>query len=188
MQQAVGDGTPHPSQYDIPPTAQPVTIVPPAKNPAIQRNADLLPEIPDDARLPAHVVEFPNPMAIKDSTGEVKGQVDRLYDHQREGAERILAAWQKRDGIILGDSAGLGKTNTALAAIVANGGKRNLIVVPTRGKEGLKEQWAGPACAGLYNLKMRGVDDLHATEDGTYIVSYDELMVAQKDAETGKRN
>lgn len=541
MQQAVGDGTPHPSQYDIPPTAQPVTIVPPAKNPAIQRNADLLPEIPDDARLPAHVVEFPNPMAIKDSTGEVKGQVDRLYDHQREGAERILAAWQKRDGIILGDSAGLGKcqpihtrvatpegwraigelcvgdrvlgsdgqaaavtgvfpqgvresyrmifsdgsavesgaehlwtvlhhcggkrwetltltteqirtrpkltrrwedgreteldlsktklripmlaapatfeeqpellpvppytlgqligngacsgptpalatnaldwsevqtrinaelqqypsmtlgmpgnygqvvratlrgatdamrglaldvlsgakfiprrylmadpaariallqglmdtdgsvsktrnrvtfhttsaclagnvqelveslggiaservydrthedkgteyqvrmrlpahvqpfsvnrkacryqpgrmglpvrvivaceeageaeqvcirvdaedelyctehyivthnTNTALAAIVANGGKRNLIVVPTRGKEGLKEQWAGPACAGLYNLKMRGVDDLHATEDGTYIVSYDELMVAQKDAATGKR-
>lgn len=187
MQQAVGDGTPHPSQYDIPPTAQPVTIVPPAKNPAIQRNADLLPEIPDDARLPAGVVEFPNPMPIKDATGEVRGAIDRLYDHQREGAERILAAWQKRDGIILGDSAGLGKTATALAAIVAHGGKRNLIVVPTRGKEGLKEQWSGPACAGLYNLKMRGVDDLHATEDGTYIVSYDELMVAQKDAESGKR-
>lgn len=187
LMQAVGDGTPHPSQHEIPPTAQTVTIVEPARNPAIQRNADLLPEIPDDARLPSHVVEFPNPMAIKDATGEVRGRVDKLYDHQREGAERILAAWQQRDGVILSDSAGLGKTNTALAAIVANGGKRNLIVVPTRGKEGLKEQWAGPGCAGLYGIKMRGVDDLHATEDGTYIVSYDELMAASKDPETGKR-
>jgi hypothetical protein len=186
FQQAVGDGTPHPSQFDVPPTAQTVTALPPASNPAIQRNADLLPDIPDSARLPESVERFPFPMAIKDSTGEVRGQIDRLFAHQKDGAERILSAWQQRDGVILSDSAGLGKTNTALAAIVAHGGKRNLIVVPTRGKEGLKDQWAGASCAGLYGLTMRGVDDLHATEHGTYVVSYDELYTREKDPETGK--
>lgn len=90
-------------------------------------------------------------------------------------------------------------TNIALAAMVAQGGKRNLIVVPTAGKEGLKAQWIGPTAGKLYNLDIKGAevvtdkkgndklkhryDQLSATEDGTYIVSYDELFIAAKDAE-----
>jgi hypothetical protein len=135
-----------------------------------------LPPVPEDLRLPESIIAFPNPAPLYDSDGNLTGHIERLYDHQREGAERILAAWEHSDGMVLQDDAGLGKTNTALAALVANGGKRNLIVVPTNGKEGLKRQWMGEKCAGLYGIDVRGVDNLSATEDGTYCVSYDELL------------
>jgi len=60
----------------------------------------------------------------------VVGHITELFDHQKEGLSGLSRRWKQRDGIILQDDAGLGKTNTALAALVAHGGKRNLIIVP----------------------------------------------------------
>lgn len=73
-------------------------------------------------------------------------------------------------------------TNTALAAMVARGGKRNLIVVPTSGKAGLKQQWSSANCAGLYGIQVKTVAELEEDPwaEGTFIVSYDELVHTQK--------
>jgi hypothetical protein len=97
--------------------------------------------------------------------------------------QRILGAWQHNDGVLLQDEAGLGKTNQALGAMLARGGKRNLIVVPTAGKEGLMAQWAGPMAAGLFDLNLQRVETTNSTEPGWWIVSYDELLTASKDAD-----
>jgi len=145
-----------------------------------------MPDIPDDIRLASDVTRFPNPAALTDSTGKVVGHITELFDHQEEGARRILLSWRDRDGAILSDEAGLGKSLTALAAIKTFGGKRNLIVVPTSGKKGLTEQWSGETAAELYNIKLLGVEDLSDGE-GTYILAYNDLLVPDIDPETGKQ-
>jgi hypothetical protein len=66
-------------------------------------------------------------------------------------------------------------TNTALAAVLARGGKRNLIVVPTGGKAQLKAQWSGPTAAGLFGVQLKGVEEITPEAEGTFIISYDEL-------------
>lgn len=177
-------------------------IQPPDKNPAIALAPDLWPKIRPESKLSKDVSYFPNPAPLKDSKGNITGYIKNLFYHQVEGAERILQAWKDGDGCILQDSAGLGKTLTSLAVMKAQGGKRNLIVVPTAGKEGLKAQWIGPTGGQLYNIDIKGAevvtdkkgkdklrhryDQLSATEEGTYIVSYDELYQVVKDPETGK--
>jgi hypothetical protein len=181
------------------PDGRKVTIPEPDKSPAIALAPDLWPQLEELPPIPSHVANFPNPAPLTTSDGKVVGHIERLFDHQAEGAQRILKAWADGEGAILQDDAGLGKTNTALAAIVAHGGKRNLIVVPTAGKEGLKVQWMGERSAGLYNVDVRGAevvtsstgkqrvikrhDQLSPTDEGTFIVSYDELWEPVRDAE-----
>lgn len=147
----------------------------PAASPAIALHADLMPTIEDEFRLPEHIKNFPNPHPLKDQEGKVVGHIDKLFSHQTEAAERILQGWESSDGILLSDSAGLGKSNTALAAVLARGGKRNLIVVPTGGKAQLKAQWSGPTAAGLFGVQLKGVEEITPEAEGTFIVSYDEL-------------
>lgn len=154
--------------YDLEPPPGPVfeptgKAFEPQKSPAIALHEDLLPEIPDRLRLPEGVIRFPKPQP----------PIERLFAHQAEAAERILLAWEEGDGALLQDDAGLGKTNSALAAIIARGGPRNLIVVPTGGKANLKEQWK--ESAQLYGIEVRGLEDGFAGE-GTWIVSYDEIV------------
>jgi hypothetical protein len=155
-------------------------------SPAITLHPQYLPKLEDRHRLPPGVRRFPHPYE----------HIQQLFSHQVEGAERIRRAWEYGDGCLLQDDAGLGKTNTAMAAMVAHGGKRNLIVVPTAGKEGLKTQWMGPTASGLYGIDIKGaevvtnrkgnekvvkrLDQLSSTEPGWYIVSYDELWVTEK--------
>lgn len=182
------------------PDGRKVTIKPlDQTNPAIALHPDLWPEIEKLPPLPGHVASFPNPAELRTSDGTLTGHISQLFPHQAEGARRVLNAWEKGDGALLQDAAGLGKTLEALAAIQARGGKRNLIVVPAAGKEGLKAQWMGDRGAKLYNVDVRGArvrttrtgrevvefqpDDLSATEDGTYIVSYDELWETKRDEE-----
>lgn len=182
------------------PDGREVEIQPPSDNsPAISLHPDLWPQMDELPELPNHVVNFPTPAALRDSTGAVTGHIERLYSHQAEGVQRVLYGWQKGDGVVLQDDAGLGKTNIALGALVANGGKRNLIVVPVAGKEGLKAQWIGERAAGLYDVDVKGAatrttrtgrevvdfkpDEISPTEDGTYIVSYDELWETRRDAD-----
>lgn len=136
------------------PDAAPFTTM---KSPAIRLHEDLLPErtvtLPDDVRV------FKNPT----------GKARELFDHQVDGAERMLTAWAYHDGFILQDEAGLGKTNTALAAIIANKGKRNLIVVPEAGKANLINQWQESA-------KLFGAEIQRGGQtSGTCVVSYNEL-------------
>lgn len=144
---------------------------------------DLLPPVSDRLRLPDSIVHFPHPAELRDSAGNVTGHISELKDHQQEGAERMLTAWEVGDGVLLQDSAGLGKTLTALAAMQARGGKKNLIVVPVSGKEGLKQQWEGPENAGLYGIDVNRDPSKSSTTDGTYLVSYDDLLVPAVDAE-----
>jgi len=153
--------------------------------------AEYLPDV--ETVVPEDVKRFPYP------TGEIK----QLFKHQVDAAARIVDAWKHRDGYILQSDAGLGKTNSALAAVVTatklQGGTRHLIVVPTMNKEGLLLQWGGETAAGLYGLKLRGLkartegkgeekktvvgEGLSATEPGYYVVSYDELTEILKDAD-----
>ena len=153
---------------------------------------------PIETPLPEQARIFPNPGALINSEGKVVGHIDKLFDHQKEGAERIIQAWRERDGFILQDDAGLGKSNTALAALVAQGGRRNLIVVPTMNKDGMMKQWASSSAGGLYGLRYAAAKDLFEgkgkekvqiadaglspTEPGWYLVSYDEMVVPLKDA------
>lgn len=177
----------------------------PTPTPASRKEATTVAEKwlpPIREALPDSAVNFPVPQPIINSQGAVVDHIRTLFPHQKEGAERILQAWTERDGIILQDDAGLGKTNTALAALVAHGGKRNLIVVPTTNKEGHKASTWGPS-AKLYGIELRAQSDvfegkgsskrvavrggLSATDPGYYIVSYDELTVPVIDPETGKQ-
>lgn len=136
------------------------------KSPAITLHDDLLP-VPS-VKLPEEVHAFPNP----------KGPMQGLFDHQIDGAARILTAWKETDGIVLQDDAGLGKTVTALAAMVARerelaaAGKpgRHLVIVPTGGKANLKSQWKD--AAQLYGIPLQ---DGGGTGPGFYLASYDEL-------------
>jgi len=176
--------------FDVPPNPCPVVDPRPVtdqKGPAIAEHADLLPRISSEMELPDSLVNFPHPAPIIDrETGKQVGAIDKLYPHQKEGAERINWAWKHRDGVLIQDSAGLGKSLTALAALQAHGGKRNLVVVPVSGKENLKTQWMGPENSGVYGIDMQGVDKLSSTAPGYYIVSYDELLVPDLD-ENGKQ-
>lgn len=153
-------------QSEVLPTAAPTT-----KSPAIQQHDDLLPD--PTVRLPDEVRRFSHP----------RGMLTELFSHQVEGAERILSAWAEGDGIVLQDEAGLGKTNTALAALKAHGGKRNLIVVPTAGKAGLIRQWQDSA-------QLFGIDlQRGAQAEGYGVVSYEELYdrIEATDPRTGRQ-
>jgi len=146
-------------------------------SPAITLHRDLMPDILESAKLTKAVINFPKPLELRDSTGAVRGRIEKLFSHQVEGAERIRSAWERGNGVLLSDAAGLGKTNTVLAAMQAHGGKRNLIVVPTAGKANLKKQWTDSA--GMYGHTLHEMRDQKAesvqADDGYYICSYDEL-------------
>ena len=133
----------------------------PPKSPAIQLHAEFLPDITE--RLPDDVKRFSRPTAT----------MQALAEHQVEGAERVLSAWADGHGLVLQDSAGLGKTMIALAAIKAKGVDRSLVVVPTGGKANLKAQWR--ESADLYGLDLRDGADGIPEGPGHYIVGYDEL-------------
>ena len=144
---------------------------------------DLMPEVPPELKFPDSITHFPHPAPLRNKAGEVVGGITDAAPHQTDGAERIALSWTERDGAILQDDAGLGKTVTALMAMVHRGGARNLIVVPTSGKAGLKRQWTGARNAGLFGVTVKSVEEMSATEPGYYSVSYDELLVEAKDAE-----
>lgn len=180
------------------PDGRPLAIKPPSeRSPAIAIYPDLWPQDDEIPPIPGHIARFPNPAELRTSSGKVTGMISELFSHQVDGVRRIMYAWQNGNGALLQDSAGLGKTNTAIAALVANEGKRNLIVVPVAGKEGLKAQWIGEHAAGLYGIDVKGAkvrttktgkqavdfvaDELSSTEPGTYIVSYDELYETERD-------
>jgi len=132
--------------------------------PSIQLEADLLPPIPDEARIRPDIAPFPVP----------QGPIKDLYPHQREAAERILASWRERDGCLIADEAGLGKTLSGVAAMMQRGGRRNLIVVPTKGKRGLMRQWQDEGLA-LYGVRGKGKDELDPEIDGTWLIGYNDL-------------
>lgn len=169
--------TPQPLEREMVPTG---TWIAP-KSPAITLHDDLLPQRAPGATLPEEIKKFAKP----------SGPMVGLFDHQVEGAERILSAWERGDGIVLQDDAGLGKTNTALAALAAQEKRlgrpaRMLIVVPTGGKANLKDQW-------IKSAKLYGIDVKNAREvknrkgessfefdpvgegPGVFITAYDEL-------------
>ena len=104
---------------------------------------------------------------FRDEDGNVTGHA---FEHQAEAVARILASWEERDGFVLMDTPGRGKTIEALMAIKAHGAERNLVVLPTNGKDNLKAQWT--ADAYLVGVKTQvGVGD----GPGTFLVSYNEL-------------
>lgn len=139
----------------------PATDWKPPEKAALMLHEELAPAI--TVQLPEHVKTFPNP------TAKAKG----LFGHQIDGAERILTALEKGDGVVISDDAGTGKTNTAMATAVGLGAKRNLIVVPTAGKAGIKKQWRDTA--RLYGIEIKDGPPKSADEEGYFLVSYDEL-------------
>lgn len=142
-------------------TEPPATDWKPPEKAALMLHEELAPAI--TVQLPEHVKTFPHP------TGKAKG----LFGHQIEGAERILTALKTGDGVVISDDAGTGKTNTAMATAVGLGAKRNLIVVPTAGKAGIKKQWRDTA--KLYGITVKDGPPKSADEEGYFLVSYDEL-------------
>ena len=167
-------------------SGDPTLAGPPEPEVAITIAKEFLPPI--KVKLPEDVAKFPYPTE----------QIRKLFKHQIEGSERMLQAWQERDGFILQADAGLGKTLSATAAIVAHGGKRNLIIVPTTNKDGLMKQWGGPFGTGLYGIQLKGAKELtegpkgaqtttvagglSAEDPGWYVASYDELLIPVLDA------
>lgn len=147
---------------------------------AITLHADALPAV--ESVVPQHIANFPVP-------DEVRG-IYSLKKHQQEGVARSMDSLKKRDGFVLQDDAGLGKTLTGLAAMVAQGGKRNLIVVPNTGKHNLIDNgWKGDAkLYGLELEKVTGKKNPPAKGDGTWICSYQDLYELQPilDPATGK--
>ena len=140
----------------------------PVESPAVMLHADLAPT--PTAKLPEPLKVFPRP----------KGKATQLFPHQIDGAERVLSAFERGDGAIVSDDAGLGKTNTAMATIVAHGADRNLVVVPTAGKAGIKKQWRDTAA--LYGLQVFDGPPSSAEQKGIFLVSYDELVGRSEDA------
>jgi len=137
----------------------------PPSNISIMLHEDVAPRITKE--VPNDVTNFPN-------ANEEEGYYS-LFRHQEEGISRILQSWDERDGFVLQDEAGLGKTLTAMGAMIARGGKRNLVVVPTAGGKGLKSQWA--ETGDLYNLNFK-----HPREggDGYFVASYNELFTREE--------
>jgi hypothetical protein len=134
---------------------------------AITVNEEYLPDI--EFEVPDNIKKFRNPDLDKGMIG--------LMQHQIDAVGRIMDGFEKNGGFLLMDEPGLGKTTSAVAAIAANGGERNLIVVPASGKENLKANWT--ETGELYGLDVKDFNtDGPATgvSPGTYVVSYDELM------------
>lgn len=138
----------------------------PPKSPAIQKHEDLLPPI--TSPLPEGLHAFKRPTT----------KARRLYQHQIDAAGRCLTSWEKCDGFLLQDEAGLGKTNSAMAALVAHGGKRNVIVTPTAGKRGLKKQWR--ESADLYGVTLTDGPPTSPDQEGWFLCSYDEFQAQEK--------
>ncbi len=126
---------------------------------AKQDNVDLAPDITHP--IPEHLRTFQNGNA----------QYQQVNDDQMYGAGQMLSAWARGHGIAIQDSPGLGKTVLGLTAMVAQGGKRNLIVIPEGGKKNLSVQWVD--AADLFNIKAQR--KVHPSDDGTFIASYGEL-------------
>lgn len=141
----------------------------PVPSPAITLHQDLAP-VPTVA-IPDRLKVFPYP--------NVKKGITQLFSHQIDGAERALTAFQSGDGIIVSDDAGLGKTNTGMATMLGYGGKRNVIVVPTAGKRGIGKQWE--ETAALYGVPVVRGFPTSETQEGVFIVSYDELTATGDD-------
>ena len=133
-----------------------------------------LPKI--EMKIPEEVKNFPNP----------DGPKKQLFKHQAEGVQRILDSWEKRDGFLLQDETGLGKTLSALAAIIARGEKRNLFVVPEAGKEALMAQLREDA--KLYGVEIKDALGSGPDEEGIFVVSYGDLFTTEVviDPDTGK--
>lgn len=146
----------------------------PVPSPAVTLHEDLAP-VPT-VKLPEAIKVFPHPDAARGIT--------QLFSHQIDGAERALTAFESGDGIVVSDDAGLGKTNTGMATMLGYGGKRNIIVVPTAGKRGISKQWE--ETAELYGHPVKRGMPAHPNEEGTFIVSYDELTHARV-SEDGKK-
>ena len=146
------------------------------RNVAVTLHEDVLPSV--ETSLSAGITQFPNP--------DKEMGMEELFPHQKEGAERILDSWKKRDGFLLQDDAGLGKTMTALAAMAENGGDRNLIIVPASGKKNLIRSWQ--ESGKLYNLDIKHWKGSDMAEPGWHVASYDEIYKKEKffDTELGK--
>ena len=129
-----------------------------------------------EMRLPEEVKNFPNP----------DGPKKQLFKHQAEGVQRILDSWEKRDGFLLQDETGLGKTLSALAAVIARGEKRNLFVVPENGKAALMAQLREDA--KLYGVEIKDALGAGPDDEGIFVVSYDDLYTTEvvMDPDTGK--
>jgi hypothetical protein len=137
----------------------------PPSNISLMKHEDIAPRI--TKQVPFEVSNFTNP-------NEEEGYF-KLFRHQEEGISRILQSWDERDGFVLQDEAGLGKTLTALGAMMARGGKRNLVVVPTRGGKGLKGQWQ--ESGDLYNLHFKNPKE---GGDGYFVAAYNELFTKEE--------
>lgn len=162
------EGPPAPGRAAIVPVASSGPDLPEhweKEGPVIYRHRDLMPEIP------AEIADKVSPKFSNLEGAE-------MTPHQVEGAQRILLAWLTHNGVLLQDDAGLGKTSTALAAIKANGGKRNLIVVPTAGKENLIRQWRHDTYnAVAYGMELHDISELKANPnlEGTFICAVNDL-------------
>lgn len=143
----------------------------PPSSPAIQKHAEYLPDVSTHEQLvPDELRVFPHP--------DKERGITQAHQHQADGAVRALAAFDVRDGFLLQDDAGLGKTVTAcltLAALIKRDGLgRRLIVVPAANKESLHKQWAEDGAMVGLDVK-RGMPG-SPSEKGIWLVSYDELQ------------
>jgi hypothetical protein len=107
-----------------------------------------------------------------------------LFDYQVEDAERVLSELQNKDGFLIANAPGLGKTATALATIKAmqidHGKKRFLVVVPTRGKQNLLNSWKQEAAGfGIATKNVKNLLSDSPESEGVYVVGYDDLRKLQ---------
>lgn len=137
----------------------------PADASAITLHEEAMPDITTE--VPEEVMKFSNP----------DGPKVGLFKHQGEAVARALQSFDERGGFLLQDETGLGKALTGLATIVANGGRRNLFIVPDSGKNALKTQLREEA--ELYNLSLKDWDGASADEEGIMLASYDEVYTTE---------
>lgn len=155
------------ADIDQPP---PGAVWEPPASPAIQEHREFMPVIGPHTEIGEHLKTFPHPDLKKDMTV--------AHAHQVEAAQRCLASWDVRDGFLISDDPGLGKTLTGMLTLLANkeknGSERHLIVVPDANKDALYKQWAHDAA--LYGVNIERRPPLHAEEKGFFLVSYQELQ------------
>lgn len=103
-----------------------------------------------------------------------------LFDYQVEDAERTLSELQNKNGFLIANAPGLGKTATALATIktmqMEQGKKRFVVVVPTRGKQNLLNSWKQEASG--FGIQTKNIKDLlndDPNAEGVYVIAYDDL-------------
>lgn len=170
--------TPITAEFALP-DGQKVDIKPPSENPAIDLHPDLWPQIDELPKLPDDVIRFPNPAPLTTSEGKITGHIEQLYPHQIEGAQRVLYAWQKGDGMVLGDSAGLGKFQPIDSLVLTPHGWKKIGELKIKdkviGSNGLPSEVLGVFPQGVknnYHVTFSDGSSVEAGDEHLWTVAY----------------